>query len=140
MRISDWSSDVCSSDLRRAPAGDAIPLDIAQMRTRGGHSLCADADQARLHHRAPRAHAAEPIAAGKKTSHAGPTADPAAVEPTAPDRPFLGRADRRANDAAKVASRALSALLALPTEPWRELVVVAHRGPPLWSRISRIRA
>src|SRR3546814_9859346 len=93
------------------------------MRTRGGHSLCADADQARLHHRAPRAHAAEPIAAGKKTSHAGPTADPAAVEPTAPDRPFLGRADRRANDAAKVASRALSALLALPTEPWRELVV-----------------
>src|SRR3546814_6760272 len=68
---------------RRAPAGDAIPLDIAQMRTRGGHSLCADADQARLHHRAPRAHAAEPIAAGKKTSHAGPTADPAAVEPTA---------------------------------------------------------
>src|SRR3546814_9436538 len=85
------------------------------MRTRGGHSLCADADQARLHHRAPRAHAAEPIAAGKKTSHAGPTADPAAVEPTAPDRPFLGRADRRANDAAKVASRALSALLALPT-------------------------
>src|SRR3546814_4735003 len=71
---------------RRAPAGDAIPLDIAQMRTRGGHSLCADADQARLHHRAPRAHAAEPIAAGKKTSHAGPTADPAAVEPTAPDR------------------------------------------------------
>src|SRR3546814_6278704 len=102
--------------------------------------FCADADQARLHHRAPRAHAAEPIAAGKKTSHAGPTADPAAVEPTAPDRPFLGRADRRANDAAKVASRALSALLALPTEPWRELVVVAHRGPPLWSRISRIRA
>src|SRR3546814_20554924 len=80
-------------------AGDAIPLDIAQMRTRGGHSLCADADQARLHHRAPRAHAAEPIAAGKKTSHAGPTADPAAVEPTAPDRPFLGRADRRANHA-----------------------------------------
>src|SRR3546814_1636566 len=84
--------------LFRSPAGDAIPPDIAQMRTRGGHSLCADADQARLHHRAPRAHAAEPIAAGKKTSHAGPTADPAAVEPTAPDRPFLGRADRRANE------------------------------------------
>src|SRR3546814_11292234 len=78
---------------RRAPAGDAIPLDIAQMRTRGGHSLCADADQARLHHRAPRAHAAEPIAAGKKTSHAGPTADPAAVEPPAPDQ--IGRASGR---------------------------------------------
>src|SRR3546814_10428066 len=44
---------------RRAPAGDAIPLDIAQMRTRGGHSLCADADQARLTHRAPRARSEE---------------------------------------------------------------------------------
>src|SRR3546814_17843645 len=110
------------------------------MRTRGGHSLCADADQARLHHRAPRAHAAEPIAAGKKTSHAGPTADPAAVEPTDPDRPFLGRADRRANDADKVRSRALSALLALPTAPLRELSLPPHRGPQPWSRPPRLRA
>src|SRR3546814_4132541 len=34
MRISDWSSDVCSSDLGVAQKGDAPPPDRDQMRAR----------------------------------------------------------------------------------------------------------
>jgi len=89
-------------------AGDAVALDVAQIRTRGRHPLVADWDQARLHHRAPRAHSAEPIAAGEKASHAGATADPAAIEPPAFDQPFLGRADRRADHATEIAARAVA--------------------------------
>src|SRR3546814_10146631 len=87
---------------RRALLGDAIPLDIAQVRPRRGHSLGTDADQARLHHRAPRAHAAEPIAARQQPSHAGAPADPTAVEAPAPDRALLGRTDRRPNPASEI--------------------------------------
>src|SRR3546814_21196299 len=38
MRISDWSSDVCSSDLERAQPGAALPADDADL---GGRLLSA---------------------------------------------------------------------------------------------------
>src|SRR3546814_7432085 len=44
MRISDWSSDVCSSDLTRSPA-EAGPLDIAVSHPSAGSD---DADRAAL--------------------------------------------------------------------------------------------
>src|SRR3546814_17245616 len=82
---------------RLALLGDAIPLDIAQVRPRRGHSLGTDADQARLHHRAPRAHAAEPTAARQQPSHAGAAAASTAVEAPGPDRALPRRTDRRPN-------------------------------------------
>src|SRR3546814_18144122 len=36
MRISDWSSDVCSSDLRIVAGALALHLDLPQRRTRDG--------------------------------------------------------------------------------------------------------
>src|SRR3546814_18111864 len=103
---------------RLALLGDAIPLDIAQVRPRRGHSLGTDADQARLHHRAPRAHAAEPIAARQQPYHAGAAADPTAVEAPAPDRALLRRPDRRTTPAPEIATRPLSALLDRTSDAW----------------------
>src|SRR3546814_11837243 len=55
MRISDWSSDVCSSDLatgRGAPSGES---DRAPRRTRRRHRGGGDADQP------PRARLSQPV-------------------------------------------------------------------------------
>src|SRR3546814_581846 len=40
LRISDWSSDVCSSDLRSEQAGVSQCMGAASI-LHGGHSLCA---------------------------------------------------------------------------------------------------
>src|SRR3546814_4464340 len=42
MRISDWSSDVCSSDLRRQPVGAASPGERTEARIRRGVGAGAD--------------------------------------------------------------------------------------------------
>src|SRR3546814_16300323 len=56
MRISDWSSDVCSSDLRQGPQGSEGPPRRGDRRLRGR----ADADlpppaEARVHQHLPQA-------------------------------------------------------------------------------------
>src|SRR3546814_5182560 len=43
MRISDWSSDVCSSDLLCVPRGDAVPGSIAGMVGASGRDDMEDA-------------------------------------------------------------------------------------------------
>src|SRR3546814_10898582 len=49
MRISDWSSDVCSSDLiepldhgLHVPVGDFVPVEIMVMRHHNGHSKTSE--------------------------------------------------------------------------------------------------
>src|SRR3546814_12610943 len=84
---------------RGALAGDAVPLDVTQVRAHGRHSLGADAAQARFHHGAGRTPPAAPIAACQQPPPSGPAADPAAIQPPAPDPPFISRASCRATPA-----------------------------------------
>src|SRR3546814_13304013 len=73
MRISDWSSDVCSSDLLGRVeltaftiAGDAVALDVTQMRAGRAQPLgFVEPDDPRLHHDAAVAPGGEPVAARK---------------------------------------------------------------------------
>src|SRR3546814_8254029 len=63
MRISDWSSDVCSSDLAETPAGqpvDIVPFDRRRTPARAGRAEHAFGEQhVEIRNLAARPHAAD---------------------------------------------------------------------------------
>src|SRR3546814_9188800 len=70
MRISDWSSDVCSSDLARAATGDATQQTGhgREQPVSAGAATCYDSQQAGYR----REQAARSIAAGDAAQQVGP--------------------------------------------------------------------
>src|SRR3546814_1870780 len=121
MRISDWSSDVCSSDLRDAdlaePAGLAIALDEL-------HQYPRDLRQARQAELAELARGREPaFIVGRRTDRGGEAEDQSALD-------LLVR-DRRVDEPPGVDDRDqlfdLKALVALPRGLHPRDVTAAHR-------------
>src|SRR3546814_9795797 len=70
MRISDWSSDVCSSDLDLAARGRGFPQYPERRRHGGGIGVIAFVDQQRRlpadRYATPRATARQPLQIGKR--------------------------------------------------------------------------
>src|SRR3546814_952758 len=99
MRISDWSSDVCSSDLF-----DAGPEDVVEAETVSGDANVAAIEDAPQDEpdNAPAAEdraEGEPLAAAAETTAEAP--DPAVPEPAVPDpavpEPAVDRKSTRLN-------------------------------------------
>src|SRR3546814_9280323 len=81
MRISDWSSDVCSSDLHPSPFGQEIPGGGT------GHAA-ADDQEIGVHQRSPSSLSIR-IAPRKAATVRDSSSGPCAAEITPPGRPWM---------------------------------------------------